>query len=204
MKIFKVLLDFVIFAVNDKVTFYRLILAQLTANPNYPTPDVSLYEAKAAVDAFELAILAAQDGSHTAISIMHDLDKSTTLIFRNLAHYVNRVANGDESKILSSGFNCSKQPVLHDKPALTVKDGPKSGTVILDAKKHPKGGAYKWQKSIKENPQLDSDWEDITITTQAHCTVEGLTPSTYVYFRYCVVTPTGITDYFAPVKKLIG
>ncbi len=204
MKIFKVLLDFVLFAVTDKITFFRSVISQLTANPTYPSPEPTLAELKVAVDNFELAILAAKEGGPTAKSAMRDAEKTATSLFRNEAYYVDKEAKGDETKILSSGFHPTKQPVLHDKLPLTVTDGRNSGAVNLDAKKHEKGGAYIWQKSTKEHPLLDSDWETITTTTQASCYVENLTPATYVYFRYSVVTPAGITDYCAPVKKLIA
>ena len=203
MAIFKVLLDFVIFSVSDKLIFYRNVILKLTANPTYLTPDPTLIQLKAAVDSLEQAMLAAQDGGHTAVSAMHDHDKSTTLMFRNLAHFVDKLAIGDETKILTSGFHPSNQALAHEKVELTVNDGNNSGAVNLGGKAHPKGGAYIWQKSTKENPLLEADWATITMTTQAHCYVESLTPATYVYFRYCVVTPTGITDYCAPVRKLI-
>ena len=204
MKVFKVLLDFVLFAVADKITFFRNVISHLTSNPTYPSPEPTVAELKVAVDNFELAILAAKDGGPTAKSAMRDAEKAVTLLFRNEAHHIDKVANGDETKILSSGFHPTKQPVLHDKLPLTVTDGKNSGAVNLDAKKHAKGGAYIWQKSTVENPLLDSDWMAITTTTQASCYVEDLNPATYVYFRCSVVTPEGITDYCTPVKKLIA
>ena len=66
MQTLKVLLTFVLYSVSDKVTFFRHILEEMTANPLYLTSDVSLAEAKLAIDHFEAAILAAQDGSHIA------------------------------------------------------------------------------------------------------------------------------------------
>ena len=204
MKVYKVLLDFVLFSVTDKVTFFRGIILKLTSNPAFPSPDPTLAELKAAVDSFELAILAAQDGGRTFVSSRNDHDKATTLLFRHSAHYVEKMSNNDETKILSSGFNPTHQPVAHEKAELTVRDGKKSGSVHLDGKSHSKGAAYIWQKSLKENPTLDSDWETITTTTQSSYYLEGLTPATYVKFRFAVVTPTGITDFCAPVTKLIN
>lgn len=204
MRKFKVLLDFAQYSASKKLIFLRNILLRLTNNPFFTTPDIPLADAKIALDLFEAAILAAQDGSHTAISAMHDNDKKVTLLFTNEAHYVDRIANGDETKILSSGFNISKQPVSIDKAVLTVRDGPNSGTVILDANSVPRSSAYVWKMAKGVLPADDSGYELITVTTQSTHTVEGLTPATYCYFIVAAVTPEGITDFCAPVMKLIN
>ena len=74
----KALLDFVSFPLKTKLIFFRIVLARLTNNPNFPTPDIPLAILKVAVDNFELAILAADDGSHTAKSAMHASDEAVT------------------------------------------------------------------------------------------------------------------------------
>ncbi|MEI6066650.1 MAG: hypothetical protein WCP96_04900 [Methylococcaceae bacterium] len=52
MKKIKVLLDFIKLSVAEKIAFYRNIIAKLTDNPAYPTPEVPLADAKTAVDTF--------------------------------------------------------------------------------------------------------------------------------------------------------
>ena len=204
MRKFKVLLDFAQFSVSTKLIFLRNIVLRLTNNPFYTTPDIPLADAKIALDLFEAAILAAKDGSHTAISAMHDHDKKVTLMFINEAHYVDRIANGDETKILSSGFNISKQPVSIDKAVLTVTDGPYSGSVKLDANTVPRSSAFVWKMAKGVLPADESGYELITVTTQSTYIVEGLTPATYCYFIVAAVTPEGLTDFCAPVMKLIN
>ena len=103
MKKITVVLDFIPYAVSEKVTFCRNVNDKLFGNALYPAPDVTLVDAKAAVDALETAILAAKDGGHTAISAMHDAEKRVNDIYRKLANYVDRTAAGDETRILSSG-----------------------------------------------------------------------------------------------------
>ncbi len=107
MKKIKVLVDFIQFSVAVKVAFYRNVIAKLTDNPDYPSPDVPLVEAKAAVDNFEAAIVAAKDGSHTAVSAMHGVETRTDGVFTILAHYVDRVAAGDETKISTCTISLS-------------------------------------------------------------------------------------------------
>ena len=115
MKIIQTKLDFIQFSPIEKVVFYRNVIAKFTSNPRFPTPDVSMLETSAAVDALEKAIIASRDGGRTLISEMHDLEKLTDTLFHNLAAYVDRIAAGDESTILSSGFHESKQPTYTPK-----------------------------------------------------------------------------------------
>ena len=198
MQTLKVLLTFVLYSVSEKVTFFRHVLDELTSNPLYTNPDVPLSEAKIAVDNLELAILAAQDGSHTAISLMHDSEKACTLVFRNLAAYVNRVANGNESKILSSGFHSSNPYPSRTKAVLTIIDGPHSGSAKGTNKSVPKAGSYIWEINT------GTDWKQVAVTTQATYTFEGLRLGQVVQFRSSVVTPDGMSDFCTPVPKLIN
>jgi hypothetical protein len=105
MKIIKPLVDFIKFAVAIKIAFYLNIIAKLTNNPVFPTPDVSLADAAAAVANIEAAALAAQDRGAPAKSHLRDVIEAADLLFIRQAHYVDSIANGDETKILSSGFH---------------------------------------------------------------------------------------------------
>jgi hypothetical protein len=55
----------------------------------------------------------AKDGAHTAVSAMHASEVSIDDIFRVLAAYVNRIAAGDETQILSSGFHLKDRKFKH-------------------------------------------------------------------------------------------
>ncbi|MEI6544378.1 MAG: hypothetical protein WCL60_12740, partial [Methylococcales bacterium] len=95
MKTFIALLDFVSIPIKTKPTYFNNVITHLTNNPFYTTPDVPLETLQLAVDNLELAILAAADGSHPAISAMHDSADAVTLLFKHTVAYVNRIANGD-------------------------------------------------------------------------------------------------------------
>lgn len=204
MREFKVLLDFVQFVVAIKLVFFTNILAKLTANPLFTSPDVPLSEVKIALDLFEAAIIAAADGGKTAKSALRDAEKKVTVMFKNLAHYVDRIANGNETIILSSGFNMSKQPVFSGKDVLTVSDGVHSGTAVLDASTFPRAASYVWKIAKGVLPDHENGFELIAVTTQSTFTIEGLIPATYCYFIVSAVTPDGMTDFCAPVTKLIN
>lgn len=203
MKKIKVLLDFIKLSVAEKIAFYRNVIAKLTDNPAYPTPEVPLTDAKTAVDALETAYVAARDGSHTAISAMHDNEVAANAIFYKLAAYVDKVAEGDETKILSSGFHESRQPAPRQKPQLSAGDGANTGSVKLIAKAVDRAGAYIWQSAKESLPVEESEWVLVATGTRSYYEITGLTVGGKYYFRVAAVTPDGTTDFSAPVLKVV-
>ena len=203
MKKLKALLDFIQLSVAAKIAFYRNVILKLTGNIMFPTPDASLADATKAVDALETAYLAAKDGSHTAVAMMHDAEDAADNLFRILVAYVDRVADGSESAILSTGFHVSKQPTASQKSELAVQDGDNSGSVWLVARAVDKAGAYVWQFAKDSLPETEAGWTTTGHTTQSYYQLTGLTVAAKYYFRVCAITPTGNTDYTAPVMKVV-
>lgn len=203
MKKLKVLLDFIQLAVVAKIAFYHNVLACLTNNALFPTPDVALAEVKAAVDKLSASDLAARDGGRTAIATRNADEKAADELFHILAAYVDRIASGDEVKILSSGFQITKQPVAPQKAPLTVLDGANSGSVKLMAKAIDKAGSYIWQMAKGTQPAAEEGWSQIGITTQASFELKDLEVGGKYYFRVAAVTNIGVTDYTAGVLKVV-
>ena len=203
MKKFKPVFDFVQFSMSEKVPFFHHVNDQLYGNPLYITPDIAFADAKAAVDALEAAMLAAKEGSPVAVSAMHDAAERADTIYRNLAHYVVRIAAGDETSILSSGFHLSKQPVITPKPELAAFDGEHSGSVKLVAKALEAAVAYLWQMAIEDAAGMLSDWIAIGSSTRATFEVNDLEIMKRYKFRYAAITAEGTTDYCEPVTKIV-
>jgi hypothetical protein len=57
------------------------------------------------------------------LATLHDNEKAADAIFRALANYVESTADGDETKIINSGFHGTKQPTPIQKATLAVVDG---------------------------------------------------------------------------------
>ncbi len=203
MKKSKVTVDFIKYSPVNKASHYHTVIDHMTNNPLYPTPDASMIDAQKAVDALDKAIMAAADGGHLAISAMNDAIAAADAVFRILAAYVERIALGDETSILSSGFHFSKQPVFANKETLVAKDGSHTGSVLLDTIRVDKGVTYVWQMYKGKLPDNDSDWVQIGITTQTSFEINNLDIATKYYFRVAAVTPDGLQDFCAPVMKVV-
>jgi len=199
MKKASVLIDFIKITIAEKIVFLRNVIANLTGHTTFTDPDVTLADGKVKADKLESASLAAKDGSHTAISAMRDAEKEVDTYLRRLAGYVNRVGDGNETLILSSGFHITKQyPSGYDKLPLEAQDGKNSGSVLLKAKAIDKSGAYIWQISRNQ-----IDWITLGHSTRADFEVLGLTVGEICYFRVAGITPTGTTDFTEPVMKVV-
>ena len=193
-----ILQDFLGLSVGQKIVFLRNVLVRLTGHPTFTNPDVSLTEAKVKVDNFETASIAAKDGGHTAVSLMHDAEKEVDAYFKKIVIYVDRIADGNETLILSSGFHTTKEPTAFQKVPLAVLDGKNSGSVLLVAKAMDKSGAYIWQ--ISRNM---TDWTTIGHSTRASFEEPGLTVGEICHFRVAGITPTGTTDFTESVMKVV-
>ena len=199
----KVLLDFFSYPVATKVAFYRNVINKITGNPGFATPDVSLDEARAVVDKLETAMLAAKDGGRIAVSTLQDCEMNADLVFRTLAAYINRMAQGDETKILSSGFHFSQPHGSISKPEIAAQDGQHSGCVKLVAKAVTGAGAYIWQMAKGSLPADEAGWLVASHSTTATIELTGLAIATTYYFRVAAITASGVSDYTAPVMKIV-
>lgn len=203
MKKSKVTVDFIKYSQVNKANHYHTVIDHMSNNALFPTPDTTLIDAQKVVDALDKAILAAADGSHIAISALNDAVAAADAVFRILAAYVERIALGDETTILSSGFHFSKQPSPRNKEILVAKNGSHSGAVLLDTIRVDKGVVYVWQMYKGKLPDNDTDWVQIAITTQSSFEINNLDIACIYYFRVAAVTPDGIQDFSAAVMKVV-
>ena len=148
--------------------------------------------------------IAGDDGSHIAKSNMHDKVAVVDNFIRVYAQYVNQLANGDETKLLSSGFNISKEAPSVSKPILSVVDGLHSGELKFITKAIYAAGVYIWQIYIGGIPTLESDWKTVEMTTSASYLLKDLEVGTLIGVRVAAITPSGTTEFCVPVVKLVN
>ena len=120
-----------------------------------------------------------------------------------MASYVEHMANGDETTILSAGFNITKQPNLPHKQILTATYTDHSGEVKLVSKVIDKAVAYIWQYAMVSLITNELVWTTSIINTHSNHLVHGLIVGVQYYFRVAAVTPTGVTDFCEPVLKRV-
>lgn len=204
MKRSKVLFDFLKLSIIEKIGFYRNVIAKLTGNASFTNPDVPLPTGTAAVDALQTSYVGAQDGGQTPISVMHDKEALADACFRKLALYVERISDGNESMILSSGFNVSAQPQAYTKPELSADRGTNMGMVRLQRKAVVGAKSYIWQYAKDNIPETEAGWTIAAFSTRADVEIENLSVASKYWFRVAAVTPEGTTDYSNPVMFVVS
>ncbi len=203
MKKSKAVLDFIAYSVNDKVEFYRNAAIQLADVSTFPMIEVPITTINAVVDAFEAAVLAAKDGAHTAIALRNDQEQIADDLFRLLVTYVNKVANGDETIILKSGFHVSQQPIPFVKPDIAVNDGSRSGGVVVILKAVLGAVAYVLQyRHVNSLGEL-VEWGGPDVKTITHFDIDGLIPGAKYEFRFASISSAGTSDFSAAISKIV-
>ena len=198
MRKLKVLTSFTKLPIVNKASFCRNVVIKMTDNVYFSMPDVSLAEASAALDAFEAAILAAKDGAHTAISIRNDCEKVVNAKFILLAKYVDRIADGDETTILSSGFNESHQPSTPTKEELTVNDGDFPGSIFTKSLLIDNNASYRWEIRLLGT----IEWV-VYVSIQSSFVISGLIIGSTYEVRVAIVTKDGQQPYSQVITKLV-
>ena len=198
MKKEHVVLNFIRIPVVLKIEIGRLVYGKMNGHPQFINPDVSLEELKAKTDLLEERKLEASDGGRTATSSMRDAALEWDNTMRKIARYVDRIADGNPTMILETGFSLTKQLSSTGKDVFKVKQGDRSGSVSLRHKRIAGAKSYIWQYCIGEIPGNESDWVTVQVTTRASAELTGLTPLTIYWFRVAAVTPSGTTSFCSP------
>ena len=203
MRNLRVLIDFIRFSIAEKIGFFRNVIKMMTGNTAFPTPEISLEDAKRLVDDVETAYLASKDGSRMQASIMRDKELLINEAFRKLANYVDRIADGDETIILSSGFNLSKKTSSYSKPELNIKNGNFSGNVKITAKSIEGAKSYIWQFAKDSLPLNGEGWIIAGYSTKASYEIANLDVAGKYWFRVAAITTEGTTDYCNALMKVV-
>ncbi len=192
-------LDFIKFPSEIKLVFCRNVVSKLANAQIFVTPDIPIEIITTLINQFETALINSKDGGHIVSLLLKDKEKELDDMFHLVVNYVNKVAKGNETIIVESGFNPSKASAPHQKAEIAVKDGSVSGVVIVDIKSVEDAVAYNYVYK----KQLDDKYSDPETSTYAQHQFAGLTPATYYYFSFNSISKDGVSDYCDPVLKLV-
>jgi hypothetical protein len=203
MKKEKVIFDFIKLSATEKSEFGTNVIQKMTGNPKLPTPDESLESMKAKNDLLQSRSVAALNGGKEATALLHQAEEDWDDAMRKEANYVNRIADGDGTVILSAGFNLAKQSTPGQRPEFSVELGDRSGTVNLRHQAVEGAKSYIWQHCTGETPADEAGWTVAKVTTKVVAELTELVPMTKYWFRVAAVTVDGTTAYCAPVMQVV-
>ncbi len=197
----KVVLKISRLSVPSKIKRARVITDSILSNPvAFPLPSPSIAAVQTAIDEPEIAWNDAADGGKTKTAIMHDKEDALLKLMYDLSHYVEGIANGDESIVHLAGMTSKLNPVFHSAD-FTVVPTDDRGAVRLRVKPHTKS-AYEWQYC--KDPMGNNPWIVAKTTTQSTTNWGDLEVGTKYWFRVFYVGNFGRVLAFEPISIIVA
>lgn len=163
----------------------QVIHDDMNGNAHYPNPDPLLADLQAAITSFRLAIIKAKNASKEDTSDKNAKRQILTGLLQRLSYYVQVTSNGDETIILSSGFDTNKQSgtvgVLPKPVNFKVITGANKGSIELSCEVVDHASFYEYQYT-KTPATVASVWSMRT-ATRRKLLIEGLTSGQQYVFK---------------------
>jgi len=186
--------------VHDFLAQARAIIAAMTGNPLFPTPDPALGTLTVQADALEVATTA-QTRVKGAAAVRDAKRRALLDGLQHLRAYVQKVADADPTNartiITGAGLKV-KTVTVHPKQDFVAKQGNVSGTVRLVAKASSTRASYEWQYSADQKT-----WTTVPATPAANTDIANLPPATTQYFRHRATTKAGVGDWSQVVSLIV-
>jgi hypothetical protein len=167
------------------LTKSQVIHDDLNGNAHYPTPDPTLADLQTAITDFQLTIVKAKNGTKEDTADKNAKRLILVDLLHRLSYYVQVTSNGDETIILSSGFDTNKQSgtvgVLPKPDNFKVIAGGNRGSIELscDAVDHANFYEYMYTKAPVS---ATSVWTTRT-ATKRRLLIDGLTSGQQYIFK---------------------
>jgi len=198
-----VVLDFLRLSISSKITFGRTVISNMSILALFANPDVAYATGTAIVNKLESYFMSSRGGDHEQIALMHQAEDEFDEYFRKLAKNVDKVADGDDAIILSTGFHLAKQPAPAERPEFTATAGDIPGSIWLKRKAFEGARSYIWQYYVGFEAPTDDKWLFAGSTTQATFLMTGLATASRVWFRVAAVTTDGMQPFTDAIVKMI-
>lgn len=193
-------------SITEKIQFVRQIVAAMTGNTTFPTPEPPLADITSAVNALEAAYNEANAARQNAVSltsVMDDKEQSLNALIAKLANYVENKSDGDQAKIQSAGMLVRSKPVpIGALPApenLIATAG--DGECEIDLSWNPVRGANGYPIEYCEDPITPTGWKPAGVSTKSSHIVKGLTSGKKYWFKVAAVGAAGQGPWSDPATK---
>ncbi|MBL1408222.1 fibronectin type III domain-containing protein [Sphingobacterium sp. C459-1T] len=183
------------------------ILAAMTGNANFPTPTPALEDVQDLLDDFSTKLAAARKrGSPEDTAIKDESIPALVSILQKLGYYVNSVADGKLSVLLSSGFPTNAPATTSLAPFavqdVRLSDTNQSGQARLNFVKQPRVRVYEYCYRRVGTPE--EPWSDrITTTSSRNNIIAPLEPGHYYEVRVRAVNSKGAGDWSNTARLLV-
>jgi hypothetical protein len=195
-------------SVNDIKLKAKMIVTKMTSNASFTTPAPALTAITAQIDlvttkqaeqdaAFQTYQQKTKELGSEKDNLLNILDTERT--------YVETIANGDESKILSAGFDTKQPPTpigeLDAPKNMLAEEGGKAGEIMCTWKTVKGAKSYNVDQST-DISNADA-WEHAVTVTKAKCVISNLAPGTRMWFRVAAIGSAGQSGFSDVTTKIV-
>lgn len=183
------------------------IIAAMTGNTNFPTPTPPLTDVQALLDDYSAKLaIARKRGSPEDTAIKDESIVPLVAALQRLGYYVNSVANGQLSILLSSGFATNSPSTPTVTPGVVdnvrLSDALQSGQARLDFAKQAKVRVYEYCYRKVQVPE--ASWSDrLTTTSSRGNIIAPLEVGQYYEARVRAVNSKGAGDWSQTAVLLV-
>lgn len=161
------------------------IIAALTGNADFPTTMPSLADFTAVKNTYSTNLVAASNGDRAAIARKNQDKDSLLGAMRLLAINIEGLAQGNQAKMVSSGFdvaaNGDSVPAMGPPTNFKVSDGLNAGEIKTSVKGVERAIMYSHEYALSL-PDADTSWTT-WVSSSVSCVFTDLPGGTRVYAR---------------------
>lgn len=184
-------------------TVYRAMLG----NSFFPEPYPSIEELDRVRSNFMKNLAQSRaSGSRYDIALKNETRLELKWILKGLANYVNFKANSSLIILLSSGFEITQYRKRIPSPKqvrnLKLKDGRKSGQMLLTFQAQPRVNLYEYRYSTDMDESGDIIWDDEIhrTTSSRNNLIAPVVPGQVYFLSVRAINTRGIGDWSDPVQ----
>jgi hypothetical protein len=201
----RIIISFKRFKAEVLIELALFILAKMTGNPYFTTPDPPLNVLSDVIEDFKAKFTLALEGGKSARANMKDARVMLNGTLHSLGLYVMKVADGNETIMVSSGFPMSKIPDPAHHVDFWVIREPNPGAIRFGCVAYPKARSYVWLRFTGANPPDDKKlWTLAGVSTQAKMGLSDLDSGSREWLCYCAVTPAGMMAWSKAISIIVG
>jgi len=181
------------------------IIGKMTGNPLFATPAPALTVIQNKTDELTGAIADSESGDHAIVALKKKFYKELKALLTQLGAYVQSITNGDETNILSSGFQVVTPggPVgpLEPVSGLSAKTSDFIGQIDLSWEKVDGKDLYVIEMNAGD-PNNQELWKLKGFSTKTKFSAKNLQTGATYWFRVAAVGAAGIGPYSDPAKTI--
>lgn len=188
----------------------RFIVSKMTGNVNFPTPTPTLAVFIASLDAYDAANEAALNRDIELKAILRASRADFVANVKLLRDYVNLIADGDEVKILSSGFfvNRDSAPVGELGQVQGLEQVVKEVAQTIRLRWNRLDGAKSYNvEMVAYTPGLPypepTDYRSVGNTTATRFTIKGQRPGATFLVRVAGLGASGLGTWSDPLTCIV-